>query len=153
MTGKILMQGTCVVSFSQHRLEQSQRDPVRTPTTGACGSQETSVWIDISASSCPRTPSGAGWKRVLRSPCHSQSREPLLATIYFLTVHVLLILCFTEQPSHLQPFRISLESSHYNRGGCEDRLEGKAWCILFSGCPSIGVVDPEATREPEHHNF
>lgn len=39
--------------------------------------------------------SGAGWKRVLRSLCHSRTRVPLLAAIYFLMVHVLLILCFT----------------------------------------------------------
>nr|XP_048315949.1 golgin subfamily B member 1-like [Myodes glareolus] len=36
------------------RLGQSQRVLARTPTTGACGSQETSVRIDIPASSCPR---------------------------------------------------------------------------------------------------
>ncbi|KAK7810219.1 hypothetical protein U0070_010383 [Myodes glareolus] len=77
------------------RLGQSQRVLARTPTTGACGSQETSVRIDIPASSCPRTRSGAGGKRVLRSLCRSRSRVPLLATIYFLTIHVLLILCFT----------------------------------------------------------
>ncbi|XP_038200582.1 golgin subfamily B member 1 isoform X2 [Arvicola amphibius] len=77
------------------RLEQSEWDSARTPIIGACGSQETSVLIDIPGSSCRRTRSGAGWKRVLRSLCHSRTRVPLLATIYFLMVHVLLILCFT----------------------------------------------------------
>lgn len=42
-----------------------------------------------------QTRSGAGWKRVLRSLCHSRTRVPLLAAIYFLMVHVLLVLCFT----------------------------------------------------------
>ncbi|CAO2579219.1 Golgin subfamily B member 1 [Lemmus lemmus] len=77
------------------RLEQSEWDPARTPVTGVCGSQEASVWIDIPGSSCQRTQSGAGWKRLLRSICRSRTRVPLLATIYFLVVHVLLILCFT----------------------------------------------------------
>ncbi|XP_075821115.1 golgin subfamily B member 1 isoform X8 [Microtus pennsylvanicus] len=77
------------------RLEQSEWDSARTPIIGACGAQETSVLIDIPGSSFRRTRSGAGWKRVLRSLCHSRTRVPLLATIYFLMVHVLLILCFT----------------------------------------------------------
>ncbi|XP_041528730.1 golgin subfamily B member 1 isoform X2 [Microtus oregoni] len=77
------------------RLEQSEWDSARTPIIGACGAQETSVLIDIPGSSCRRTRSGAGWKRVLRSLCHSRTRVPLLATVYFLMVHVLLILCFT----------------------------------------------------------
>lgn len=42
-----------------------------------------------------QTRSGAGWKRVLRSLCHSRTRVPLLAAMYLLMVHVLLILCFT----------------------------------------------------------
>lgn len=76
-------------------LEQNEWDSARTPIIGACGSQETSVLIDVPGSSCRRSRSGAGWKRVLRSLCHSRTRVPLLATIYFLMVHVLLILCFT----------------------------------------------------------
>ncbi|KAH0501780.1 Golgin subfamily B member 1 [Microtus ochrogaster] len=87
--------GTCAVSFSQHRLEQSEWDSTRTPIIGACGAQETSVLIDIPGSSCRRTRSGAGWKRVLRSLCHSRNQVPLLETVYFLMVHVLLTLCFT----------------------------------------------------------
>lgn len=42
-----------------------------------------------------QTRSGVGWKRVLRSLCHSRTRAPLLAAIYFLMVHVILILCLT----------------------------------------------------------
>ena len=42
-----------------------------------------------------QTRSGAGWKRVLRSLCHSRTRVPLLAAVYFLMVHVLLVLCLT----------------------------------------------------------
>ncbi|XP_049733642.1 golgin subfamily B member 1 isoform X4 [Elephas maximus indicus] len=76
------------------RLEHSEWDSVRTPIIGSCGTQE-HVLIDLTSSSCRRTRSGAGWKRVLRSLCHSRTRVPLLAAIYFLMVHVLLILCFT----------------------------------------------------------
>ena len=50
--GKMHMQGTCVVSFSQYRLGQIELNPARTPTIGASGSQEMSVWIDKSGSSC-----------------------------------------------------------------------------------------------------
>ncbi|XP_051005842.1 golgin subfamily B member 1 isoform X2 [Acomys russatus] len=77
------------------RLEQSEWDSARTPIIGACGSQEQALLIDLPGNSCRRTRSGAGWKRVLRSLCHSRTRVPLLAAIYFLMVHVLLVLCFT----------------------------------------------------------
>ncbi|XP_010628299.1 golgin subfamily B member 1 isoform X1 [Fukomys damarensis] len=77
------------------RLEHSEWDSARTPIIGSCGTQEQSLLIDLTGSSCRRTRSGAGWKRVLRSLCHSRTRVPLLAAIYFLMVHVLLILCFT----------------------------------------------------------
>ncbi|XP_013370625.1 PREDICTED: golgin subfamily B member 1 isoform X2 [Chinchilla lanigera] len=77
------------------RLEHGEWDSARAPIIGSCGTQEQSLLIDLTGSSCRRTRSGAGWKRVLRSLCHSRTRVPLLATIYFLMVHVLLILCFT----------------------------------------------------------
>uniref|UniRef100_H0XV95 Golgin B1 n=1 Tax=Otolemur garnettii TaxID=30611 RepID=H0XV95_OTOGA len=77
------------------RLEHGEWDSARTPILGSCGSQEQSVLIDITSNSCRRTRTGAGWKRVLRSLCHSRTRVPLLAAIYLLMVHVLLILCFT----------------------------------------------------------
>jgi len=77
------------------RLEHSDWDSARSPIIGSCGSQEHALLIDLTSSTCRRTRSGAGWKRVLRSLCHSRTRVPLLAAIYFLMVHVLLILCFT----------------------------------------------------------
>ncbi|CAO2578810.1 Golgin subfamily B member 1 [Lemmus lemmus] len=77
------------------RLVKSECDPARTPVIGACGSQETSVLIDIPGSSCQRTQSGVEWKRVVHSLCRIRTRGPLLATIYFLMVHVLLCLYFT----------------------------------------------------------
>ncbi|XP_063081133.1 golgin subfamily B member 1 isoform X4 [Cavia porcellus] len=77
------------------RLELSEWDSARAPIIGSCGTQEQSLLIDLTGSSCRRTRSGAGWKRVLRSLCHSRTRVPLLAAIYFLMVHVLLVLCFT----------------------------------------------------------
>ncbi|KAM6162415.1 golgin subfamily B member 1 [Erethizon dorsatum] len=77
------------------RLEHSEWDSARAPIIGSCGAQEQSLLIDLTGSSCRRTRTGAGWKRVLRSLCHSRTRVPLLAAIYFLMVHILLILCFT----------------------------------------------------------
>ncbi|XP_036204193.1 golgin subfamily B member 1 isoform X3 [Myotis myotis] len=77
------------------RLEHSEWDSARTPIIGSCGTQEQAVLIDLPGNSCRRSRSGAGWKRVLRSLFHSRTRVPLLAAIYFLMVHVLLILCFT----------------------------------------------------------
>ncbi|XP_022370665.1 golgin subfamily B member 1 [Enhydra lutris kenyoni] len=77
------------------RLEHSDWDSARSPIIGSCGTQEQALLIDLTGSTCRRTRSGAGWKRVLRSLCHSRTRVPLLAAIYFLMVHVLLILCFT----------------------------------------------------------
>ncbi|XP_047591399.1 golgin subfamily B member 1 isoform X2 [Lutra lutra] len=77
------------------RLEHSDWDSARSPIIGSCGTQEQALLIDLTSSTCRRTRSGAGWKRVLRSLCHSRTRVPLLAAIYFLMVHVLLILCFT----------------------------------------------------------
>ncbi|CAO2630538.1 Golgin subfamily B member 1 [Lemmus lemmus] len=76
------------------RLEHSEWDLARTPVIGACGSQEMSVLIDIPGSSCRRNRSDTEWKLVLHSLCHSWTRGPLLATICFLMVHFLLILCF-----------------------------------------------------------
>ncbi|XP_054431205.1 golgin subfamily B member 1 isoform X2 [Pteronotus mesoamericanus] len=77
------------------RLEHSEWDSARTPIIGSCGTQEQALLIDLAGNSCRRSRSGAGWKRVLRSLCHSRTRVPLLAAVYFLMVHVLLILCFT----------------------------------------------------------
>ncbi|XP_036998171.2 golgin subfamily B member 1 isoform X1 [Artibeus jamaicensis] len=77
------------------RLEHSEWDSARTPIIGSCGTQEQALLIDLTGNSCRRSRSGAGWKRVLRSLCHSRTRVPLLAAVYFLMVHVLLILCFT----------------------------------------------------------
>ncbi|KAF0879148.1 GOGB1 protein, partial [Crocuta crocuta] len=77
------------------RLEHSEWDSARSPLIGSCGTQEQALLVDLTSSSCRRTRSGAGWKRVLRSLCHSRTRVPLLAAIYFLMVHVLLVLCFT----------------------------------------------------------
>lgn len=77
------------------RLEHGEWDSARSPIIGSCGSQEQALLIDLTGNSCRRTRSGAGWKRVLRSLCHSRTRVPLLAAIYFLMVHVLLVLCFT----------------------------------------------------------
>ncbi|XP_007983840.3 golgin subfamily B member 1 isoform X8 [Chlorocebus sabaeus] len=77
------------------RLEHSEWDSSRTPIIGSCGTQEQALLIDLTSNSCRRTRSGIGWKRVLRSLCHSRTRVPLLAAIYFLMIHVLLILCFT----------------------------------------------------------
>ncbi|XP_029069662.1 golgin subfamily B member 1 isoform X3 [Monodon monoceros] len=77
------------------RLEHGEWDSARSPIIGSCGSQEQALLIDLTSNSCRRTRSGAGWKRVLRSLCHSRTRVPLLAAIYFLMVHVLLVLCFT----------------------------------------------------------
>ncbi|XP_027437917.2 golgin subfamily B member 1 isoform X7 [Zalophus californianus] len=77
------------------RSEHSDWDSARSPIMGSCGTQEHTLLIDLTSSTCRRTRSGAGWKRVLRSLCHSRTRVPLLAAIYFLMVHVLLILCFT----------------------------------------------------------
>ncbi|XP_045707773.1 golgin subfamily B member 1 isoform X3 [Phyllostomus hastatus] len=77
------------------RLEHSEWDSARTPIIGSCGTQEQALLIDLTGNSCRRSRSGAGWKRILRSLCHSRTRVPLLAAVYFLMVHVLLILCFT----------------------------------------------------------
>nr|XP_020749833.1 golgin subfamily B member 1 isoform X5 [Odocoileus virginianus texanus] len=77
------------------RLEHGEWDSARSPIIGSCGSQEQALLIDLTSSSCRRTRSGAGWKRVLRSLCHSRTRVPLLAAVYFLMVHVLLVLCLT----------------------------------------------------------
>ncbi|XP_037692448.1 golgin subfamily B member 1 [Choloepus didactylus] len=77
------------------RLEHSEWDSARTPIIGSCGTQEQALLIDLTSNSCRRTRNGARWKRVLRSLCHSRTRVPLLAAIYILMVHVLLILCFT----------------------------------------------------------
>lgn len=78
------------------RLEHNEWDSTRSPIIGSCGSQEQAVLIEPPGSSCRRTRSGAGWKRVLLSLCRSRTRVPLLAAIYFVMVHVLLILCFTR---------------------------------------------------------
>ncbi|XP_036739260.2 golgin subfamily B member 1 isoform X6 [Manis pentadactyla] len=77
------------------RLEHSEWDSSRSPLIGSCGTQEQALLIDLTSSSCRRTRSIAGWKRVARSLCHSRTRVPLLALVYFLIVHVLLFLCFT----------------------------------------------------------
>ncbi|XP_059954980.1 golgin subfamily B member 1 isoform X7 [Mesoplodon densirostris] len=77
------------------RLEHGEWDSARSPIIGSCGSQEQALLIDLTSNSCRRTRSGAGWKRVLRSLCHSRTRVPLLAAIYLLMIHVLLVLCFT----------------------------------------------------------
>ncbi|XP_042523504.1 golgin subfamily B member 1 isoform X2 [Dipodomys spectabilis] len=83
------------VAEEQIRRLEHDWDSARTPIIGSCGTQEQALLIDLTSSSCRRTRSGAGWKRVLRSLCHSRTRVPMLAALYFIMVHVLLILCFT----------------------------------------------------------
>ncbi|XP_037381361.1 golgin subfamily B member 1 isoform X2 [Talpa occidentalis] len=77
------------------RLKPSEWDSARTPLIGSCGFQEQTVLIDTPESSYRRFRNGAGWKRILRSFCYSRARVPLLATIYFVLIHVLLFLSFT----------------------------------------------------------
>ncbi|XP_075817818.1 uncharacterized protein LOC142843763 isoform X4 [Microtus pennsylvanicus] len=50
---------------TQPRLGHSEVNPPRTSTIGTGGSPETSILIDVSDSSCGRTPSNAIWKRIL----------------------------------------------------------------------------------------
>ncbi|XP_075817716.1 uncharacterized protein LOC142843723 isoform X1 [Microtus pennsylvanicus] len=50
---------------TQPRLGHSEVNPPRTSTIGTGGSPETSILIDVSDSSCGRTPSTALWKRIL----------------------------------------------------------------------------------------
>lgn len=78
----------------QQRLEHSEWDSARTLLISPHTTQEHSVIIDLT-SNCQRIRSSAGWKRFLRSLFHSRSRVPVLATIYVVMIHALLILCFT----------------------------------------------------------
>ncbi|XP_055965444.1 golgin subfamily B member 1 isoform X2 [Sorex fumeus] len=77
------------------RLEHCEWDSARTPVIGPCGTQEQAPLIDLASNSCRRTRRSAGWKRILRSLIHSRTRVPVLATLYFLMIHALLILCIT----------------------------------------------------------
>ncbi|XP_049641820.1 golgin subfamily B member 1 [Suncus etruscus] len=78
----------------QERLEHSERDSACTPLISPHVTQEHPVIIDLT-SNCQRTRSSARWKRFLQSLFHSRSRVPVLATIYVVMIHALLILCFT----------------------------------------------------------
>ncbi|XP_054982039.1 golgin subfamily B member 1 isoform X2 [Sorex araneus] len=77
------------------RLEHSEWESARTPIIGSCGTQEQAPLIDLTSNSFQRTRRSAGWKRILRSLIHSRTRVPMLATLYFLMIHALLILCIT----------------------------------------------------------
>ncbi|XP_045150164.1 golgin subfamily B member 1 [Echinops telfairi] len=77
------------------RVDDSEWDSDRTPIIGSCGSEEHSVIIDLTSSTCRRARRSVGWRRVLRALYRSRTRVPLLAALYFLMVHVLLILCIT----------------------------------------------------------
>ncbi|KAM4888941.1 golgin subfamily B member 1 [Thomomys bottae] len=92
---RVAAENALSVAEEQIRRLEHDWDSSRTPLIGSCGTQEQALLMDLTSSSCRRTRSGAGWKRVLRSLCHSRTRVPMLAAIYFIMVHVLLILCFT----------------------------------------------------------
>ncbi|KAK7812886.1 hypothetical protein U0070_000994 [Myodes glareolus] len=92
-------------------LEQSEWDSARTPIIGACGSQETSVLIDIPGSSCRRVrEKDAGRARLWEWAADPEWRWMEAGSAFtlpfpdpsanacnhlFLMVHVLLILCFS----------------------------------------------------------
>ncbi|XP_048202699.1 golgin subfamily B member 1 [Perognathus longimembris pacificus] len=92
---RVAAENALSVAEEQIRRLEHDWDSVRTPIIGSCGTQEQALLIDLTSSSCRRSRSGAGWKRVLRSLCHSRTRVPMLVAIYLIMVHVLLILCFT----------------------------------------------------------
>ncbi|XP_027701089.1 golgin subfamily B member 1 isoform X2 [Vombatus ursinus] len=77
------------------RLELSEWTPAQNSGISDCGLHEQAVLIEPVNSNFRRTRSNVGWRRILRSLCYSRTRVPLLAAIYILVLHVLVLLCFT----------------------------------------------------------
>ncbi|XP_012588311.1 PREDICTED: golgin subfamily B member 1 isoform X1 [Condylura cristata] len=77
------------------RLEHNEWNSAQTPLISSHDSQEQSLFINMPESTYRRFRNRPGWKRILRSLCNSRARGPILATIYFVLIHILLVLCFT----------------------------------------------------------
>lgn len=75
------------------RLEHTEYFSAQDPLIGPSGTDEHTVLIDCTNIRSQRTHRSAGWKRILHSLFHSRNRVPMLATIYILIIHALLILC------------------------------------------------------------
>ncbi|KAM9038666.1 golgin subfamily B member 1 isoform X2 [Sarcophilus harrisii] len=77
------------------RLELNEWTPAQNSSISDCGIHEQAILIEPVNSSFRRTRSNVGWRRILRSLCYSRTRVPLLAAVYILMLHVLVLLCFT----------------------------------------------------------
>ncbi|XP_072469937.1 golgin subfamily B member 1 isoform X2 [Notamacropus eugenii] len=77
------------------RLELNEWPPAQNSGIGDCGLHEQAILIEPVSSTFRRTRSNVGWRRILRSLCCSRTRVPLLAAIYILVLHILVLLCFT----------------------------------------------------------
>ncbi|XP_043846403.1 golgin subfamily B member 1 isoform X2 [Dromiciops gliroides] len=77
------------------RLELNEWTPSQNSGISDCGLHEQAILIEPVNSTFRRTRSSVGWRRILRSLCYSRTRVPLLAAIYILMLHALVLLCFT----------------------------------------------------------
>uniref|UniRef100_A0A8C8SF73 Golgin B1 n=1 Tax=Pelusios castaneus TaxID=367368 RepID=A0A8C8SF73_9SAUR len=77
------------------RLESSEWASTLGPSPDGSPTYEQSLLIDPMDSTFSKTRSNSGWRRLLRSLFCSRTRLPLLVTVYLLTLHILLFLCFT----------------------------------------------------------
>ncbi|XP_036600808.1 golgin subfamily B member 1 isoform X2 [Trichosurus vulpecula] len=77
------------------RMELNEWPPAQNSGISDCGLHEQAILIEPVNSSFRRTRSNVGWRRILRSLCYSRTRVPLLAAVYILVLHILVLLCFT----------------------------------------------------------
>ncbi|XP_074157464.1 golgin subfamily B member 1 isoform X2 [Sminthopsis crassicaudata] len=77
------------------RLELNEWTPAQNSSISDSAIHEQAILIEPMNSSFRRTRSNVGWRRILRSLCYSRTRVPLLAAVYILMLHVLVLLCFT----------------------------------------------------------
>ncbi|XP_068935738.1 golgin subfamily B member 1 [Petaurus breviceps papuanus] len=77
------------------RLELNEWSPAQNSDISDCGLHEQAILIEPVDSTFQRTRSSVGWRRILRSFCYSRTRVPLLAAIYIIVLHILVLLCFT----------------------------------------------------------
>ncbi|XP_074070731.1 golgin subfamily B member 1 isoform X2 [Macrotis lagotis] len=77
------------------RLELNEWTPAQNSSISDCGLHEQAILIESGSSTFRRTRSNVGWRRILRSLFYSRTRVPLLAAIYILMLHILVLLCFT----------------------------------------------------------
>ncbi|XP_029472839.1 golgin subfamily B member 1 isoform X2 [Rhinatrema bivittatum] len=86
---------SCPMELKELQLRSESSEWAHDHSPDMSSSHEHSLLIEPMESTLSKTRSSSGLRRFLQYMFYSRTRTPLLLAVYFLTVHILLFLCFT----------------------------------------------------------